>query len=88
MAAHSQFGEEARPHLCIDKLSRPTPAHRDLSLIQVVRGKPIPTGQVQVVIGLKAQSLDIHSHHFVIHFDSSTGQQGCLVRQGRPVIFA
>ena len=27
-APHSQFGEGARPHLCMDKSNRPTPVHR------------------------------------------------------------
>ena len=35
---HSQFGEGARPHLCMDKRNRPTPVHRWLSLTQAVRG--------------------------------------------------
>ena len=43
-APHSQFGEGARPHLCMDKWNRPTPVRRRLSLTQVARGKPIPTG--------------------------------------------
>ena len=43
-APHSQFGEEARPHLCMDEWNRPTPVRRRLSLTQAARGKPIPTG--------------------------------------------
>ena len=43
-APHSQFGEGARPHLCMDEWNRPTPVRRRLSLIQAARGKPIPTG--------------------------------------------
>ena len=39
-APHSQFGEGARPHLCMDKWNRPTPVRRRLSLIQAARGKP------------------------------------------------
>ena len=31
---HSQFGEGARPHLCMDKWNCPTPVHRQLSLTQ------------------------------------------------------
>ena len=31
-APHSQFGEGARPHLCMDKWNRPTPVCRRLSL--------------------------------------------------------
>ena len=33
-APHSQFGEGARPHLCMDEWNRPTPVRRRLSLIQ------------------------------------------------------
>ena len=43
-APHSQFGEGARPHLCIYEWNRPTPVRRRLSLTQAARGKPIPTG--------------------------------------------
>ena len=31
-APHSQFGEGARPHLCMDEWNRPTPVSRRLSL--------------------------------------------------------
>ena len=31
-ASHSQFGEGARPHLCMDEWNRPTPVRRRLSL--------------------------------------------------------
>ena len=33
-APHSQFGEGARPHLCMDEWNRPTPVRRRLSLTQ------------------------------------------------------
>ena len=36
-----QFGEEARPHLWINKCNRPTPVLRRLNLTQAVRGKLI-----------------------------------------------
>ena len=55
-APHSQFGEGARPHLCIDEWNRPTPVCRRLSLTQAALGKPIPTGLVPVR-GTKARSL-------------------------------
>ena len=38
-APHSQFGEGARPHLCMDEWNRPTPVRRRLSLTQAARGK-------------------------------------------------
>ena len=59
-APHSQFGEGARPHLCIDKWNRPTPARRWLSLTRAARGKPIPTG-LAPVSGTKTQSLEAFS---------------------------
>ena len=43
-APHLQFGEGARPHLCMDEWNRPTPVRRRLSLTQAARVKPIPTG--------------------------------------------
>ena len=36
-APHSQFGEGARPHLCMDKWNRPTSIRRRLSLTQAGR---------------------------------------------------
>ena len=42
-APHSQFGEGARFHLCMDEWNRPTPVRRRLSLTQAARGKLIPT---------------------------------------------
>ena len=47
-ASHSQFGEGARPHFCMDKWNRPTPVFKRLSLTQAARGKPIPTGLAPV----------------------------------------
>ena len=40
---HSQFGEGARPHLCMDEWNHPTPVLRWLSLTQAAWGKPILT---------------------------------------------
>ena len=39
-APHSQFGEGARSHLCMDEWNRPTPVHRRLSLTQAARAHP------------------------------------------------
>ena len=47
-APHLQFGEGARPHLCMDEWNRSTPVRRRLSLTQAARGKPIPTGLAPV----------------------------------------
>ena len=61
-APHSQFGEEARPDLCMDEWNRPTPIRRRLSLTQAAGGKPIPTGLVPVS-GTKARSLEAFSQY-------------------------
>ena len=47
-APHSQFGEGARPHSCMDEWNRPKPVRRRLSLTQAARGKSIPTGLAPV----------------------------------------
>ena len=65
-APHSQFGEGARPHLCMDEWNRPTPVCRRLSLTQAARGKPIPTG-LAPVSGTKARSLEAFSQYSVFH---------------------
>ena len=65
-APHSQFGEEARPHLCMDKWNRPTPVRRRLSLTQAARGKPISTGLASVR-GTKARSLEAFSQYSIFH---------------------
>ena len=65
-APHSQFGEGARPHLCMDEWNRPTPVRRRLSLTQAARGKPIPT-DLALVSGTKAQSLEPFSQYSAFH---------------------
>ena len=65
-ALHSQFGEGARPHLCMDEWNRSTPLRKRLSLTQAARGKPIPTGLAPVP-GTKARSLEAFSQYFVFH---------------------
>ena len=65
-ALHSQFGEGARPHLCMDEWNRSTPVRRRLSLTQAARGKPIPTG-LAPVSGIKARSLEAFSQYSVFH---------------------
>ena len=65
-APHSQFGEGARPHLCMDGWNRPTPVLRRLSLTQAVRGKPIPTGLAPVP-GTKTRTLEAFSQYSVFH---------------------
>ena len=49
LAPHSQFAEEARPHLCMDEPKRPTPVRRRLSLTQAVLVKLIPIDLVLTI---------------------------------------
>ena len=65
-APHSQFGEGARPHLCMDEWNRPTPVHRRLSLTQAARGKSIATG-LAPVSGTKARSMKAFSQYSVFY---------------------
>ena len=65
-APHWQFGEGARPHLCMDEWNRPTPVRRRLSLTQAARGKSIPTG-LTPISGTKAQSLEAFSKYSIFH---------------------
>ena len=65
-APHSQFGEGARPHLCMDEWNCTTPVHRRLSLTQAARCKPILTGLAPVP-DTKARSLGAFSQYSVFH---------------------
>ena len=65
-ALHLQFGERARPHLCMDKWNRPTPVLKRLSLTQAARDKPIPTS-LAPVLGTKTRSLEEFSQYSVFH---------------------
>ena len=82
-APHSQFGEGARPHLCMDEWNRPTPVRRRLSLTQAARSKPIPTG-LTLVPGTKARSLEALSQYSRSICDFSIQRRGCQVWQGCP----
>ena len=83
-APHSQFGEGARPHSCMDEWNRPTPVRRRLSLTQAARGKPIPTGLTPVP-GTKARSLEAFSQYSVFHlvcpFRSADAKSGKVVQK-------
>ena len=72
---HSQFGEGARPHLCMDKWNRPTPVLNRLSLTQAARDKPIPTG-LAPVLGTKTRNLENVSQYsaFYLLFVHSEAQ--------------
>ena len=65
-APHSQFGEGARPHLCMDEWNCPTPVRRRLSLTQAAWSKPIPTGLAPVP-GTKARGLEAFSQYSAFH---------------------
>ena len=65
-APHSQFGERARPHLCMDEWNRPTPVFKRLSLTQAARDKPIPTG-LAPVLATKTRSLEAFSQYSAFH---------------------
>ena len=65
-APHSQFGEGARPHLCMDEWNLPTPVRKRLSLTQGAWGKPIPTG-LEPVPSTKARSLEALSQYSAFH---------------------
>ena len=59
---HLQCPEGVRPHLCMDEWNYPTPVCKQLSLIQAVQGKLIPTG-LALLLGIKTQSLEIFSQY-------------------------
>ena len=65
-APHLQFGERARPHLCMDEWNRPTPVRRRFSLTKADRVKLIPTG-LAPVRGTKARRLEAFSQYSAFH---------------------
>ena len=83
-APHSQFGEGARPHLCMDEWNRPTPVCRRLSLTQAVRGKPIPTAWHRSRAQKHGAWKHFHSTPFFI-CGLSIQKRGCQVWQGCPI---
>ena len=82
-APHSQFGEGARPHLCMDEWNRQTPVRRRLSLTQATRGKSITTG-LALVPGTKARSLEAFRNIPFSICGLSIQNRGCQVWQGCP----
>ena len=80
-APHLQFGEGARPHLCMDKWNHPTPVCRQLSLTPAVWGKPIPTGLV-LVLGIKTQSMKVFSQYSALHLWFVPQKCRCQIWQG------
>ena len=63
---HSQFGEEARPNLCMDKWNHPIPVHRWLSLTQDIQGKLMPI-ELALVLSIKIWSLKVFSQYSAFH---------------------
>ena len=65
-ATHSQFGEGAKPRLCMDEWNCPTPVRRRSSLTQAVRVKLIPI-DLALVLGIKVRSLEVFSQYSAFH---------------------
>ena len=80
-ALHSQFGEGARSHLCMDEWNRPAPVLKRLNLTQAVRDNPIPTG-LAPILGTKTRSLEEFSQYSVFHlcFIHSEARMSSLAR--------
>ena len=82
-APHSQVGEGARPHLCMDKWNRPTPVRRRLSLTQAARSNP----SQQACHRSRAQKHGAWKHFHNIPSsicDLSIQRRGCQDWQGCP----
>ena len=84
IAPQSQFGEGARPHLCINKWNRPTPVRKRLSLTQAVWGKLIPT-VLALVLSMKTRSLDVFPRHSAFHPRVLPSNQWWHYGRGDPV---
>ena len=82
-APHSQFGEGARPHLCMDEWNCTTPVRRPFSLTQAVRGKVIPTGLTPSGAQKHGAWKHLHSIPFSI-CDLSIQKRGFQVWKGCP----
>ena len=81
-APHSQFGEGARPNLCMDEWNRPTPVRRPLSLTQAARGKLITAWHRSRVQKHGAWK---YFHNISLSIcDLSIQKRGCQVWQGCP----
>ena len=72
-APHSQFGEGARPHLCMDQWNCPTPVRR--------QSAGIPTGLAPVRAQKHGTWKHFHNTPFFI-CDLSIQKRGCQVWQG------
>ena len=82
-APHSQFGEGAKPHLCMDEWNRPTPVRRRLCLTQASRIKLFLIG-LAPVLGKKHGAWK-HFHNTLFSIcDLSIQMRGCQVWQDCP----
>ena len=81
---HLQFGEGARPHLCMDEWNRPTPVCRWLSLTQAARAKN-PSQQAWHRSWAQKHGAWKHFHSTSCSIcDLSIQRRGCQVWQGCP----
>ena len=82
-APHSQFGEGARPHLCMDEWNRPTPVRRRLSLTQPAGVSPSQQAWHRSGAQKHGAWKHLHSIPFSI-CDFSIQKYGCQVWQNCP----
>ena len=80
---HLQFGEGARPHLCMDEWNRPTPVRRRLSLTQAVGVSPSQQAWHRSRAQKHGAWKHFHSTPFSI-CDLSIQKRGRQVWQGCP----
>ena len=79
---HSQFGEGAIPHLCMDEWNCPTPVRRRLSLTQAAWYKPIPTDLAPVSSTEPESIFTVLRFPFVIcPFRSADAKSGKVVQE-------
>ena len=78
-APHLQFGEGARPHLCMDEWNRPIPVELNPSCSGQAHSSRPGTGWAQKHRSWKNFHTTMHSI-----YDSSIQKRGCQVRQGCP----
>ena len=82
-APHSQFGEGARPHLCMDEWNRPTPVRRRLSLTKLLGVSSSQQAWHRSGAQKHGAWKHFHSTPFSI-CDLSIQRRGCQVWQGCP----
>ena len=63
---HSQFGEGARPHLCMDEWNRPNTSPQEVELNPSCSRQAHPKG-LALVLDIKTRSLEIFSQYSAFH---------------------